>query len=217
MRYDEDVVSPGVQAPPLNVSKFSPALFASTVRGTLLKEWKPGQRIRFYEPAADAALYGVTVAASAIAAGFLSYNLASVFHQWLPGWATMVLAIVLVPLLACAVVFFVFREREIVLDWPTGTVGWRVGRRWRHARLDQVERLLLRGLKKDVKQKKRPSFSKYRCRLEMYVNGRRVFIAQSNEHISDPDTPANRMGSLAAALADALGVSWQWRDYDSWS
>lgn len=217
VRYEENQVSPGVELPPLRVGTFSSSVFANTVQGTQLKEWQPGKRIHFYEPAADAAMHAVAALVTAVGAGFIAYQVAPLFAAWLPGWATMTLAIVVAPLVTCTIVFFAFREREIVLDWPTDTVGWRVGRRWRHAPLGQVEKLVLRGFKKTVSQKKRRSYSKYWCRLEMCVQGRRVLIAQSNEYKEDPDTPANRLGSLAAALAESLSIGWDWRDYDCWT
>jgi hypothetical protein len=215
-RYEDNVVSPGITAPPLAVGQFSRALFSKSVHGTLLKEWKPGERIHFHEPPADWTLYAIAAGAACVGAGFLSYNVTPHFRDWLPGWATMAVAMTLGPLIACGVVFFAYREREIVLDWPMGTIGWRRGRLWRHAELKQIEQLLLRGLKRHISQKKRRSYTKYSCRLDLYIGGRRVFLAQTNEHIDDPDTPANQLGSLAAALAEAVGVSWQWRDYDAW-
>ena len=45
------------------------------------------------------------------------------------------------------------------------------------------------------------------------MQGRRVYLVQSKQYTDDPDEPANRLGSLAAALAESLGVSWEWRDY----
>jgi len=213
VRYEDDVVSPGVAAPAINVGKFGPSLFANTVRNTLLKEWKPGKRIHFFEPAASWELHAISAGAAAVAAGFMSYHFASHLAAWLPGWGTMALSILLAPPLTCAVIWLVFRERVIVFDWPTGTVAWRFGGRWRHAQLDQIERLDLRGLKRDVKQKKSPSNTHYWCRLDMIVRGRRVFIVESNKYCNDADTPANRLGSLAAALADSVSVKWQWRDY----
>jgi len=217
VRYEEDIVSPGAVAPALKVGQFSPSVFSNSVRGALLKQWQPGERVHFHEPAADAAMHGAVALVAAIFAGIVSYSLAPTFAAWLPGWATMTLAIFVAPLIACTVVFFVYCEREIVLDWPTGTIAWRTGRRWRHAQLNQIERLLLRGQKQDVKQKKRPSYTRYWCRLEIVVEGRHLFLVQSNQYIDDPDTPANRLGSLAAALADSLGVGWQWREYGAWS
>jgi len=216
VRYEEDVVSPGAVAPAIKVVEFSPSVFSSCVTGTLLKQWQPGERVHFHEPAADAAMHGVAGLIAAIGAGFISYYLAPTFAAWLPGWAVMTLAILAAPLISSTVVFFAYREREIVFDWPTGTIAWRTGRRWRHAQLKQIERLLLRGEKRTVSRKKGRSYTKHWCRLEIVVEGRQVFLVQTNEYREDPDTPANRLGSLAAALSESLGVGWQWREYGAW-
>ena len=123
VRYEDNVVSPGVACRALRVGDFSPAVFAGSVRGTLLKQWQPGQRIHFFEPGADAVSYGAAALVAVILGGFVSYQMAPIFADWLPGWATMTLAILLFPLIACAGVFLIYREREIVFDWPTGTLA----------------------------------------------------------------------------------------------
>ena len=45
---------------------------------------------------------------------------------------------VLSPIVACVWTFFRYREREVVFDWATGQVTWRVGKRVRHASLTAI-------------------------------------------------------------------------------
>jgi hypothetical protein len=221
-RYAEDVVSPAVQAPEIRVARFRPQDFGRHVSGVHLAEWEPGKRIRFHQLPPDVATYGITAAIAAVVAGILAYNLAPLAAEWLPGWGTMVLAIVVSALGACVWVSVAGREREVIFDWPTKQATWRVGRRLRQAPLGAIERLVLRGVKRTERRQRRKHVMTqdrlrvdYWCRLEMSVQGRTIFILQSNRVGHDADAPPQQLGPLAAALAESLGVPWQWRDYDA--
>jgi hypothetical protein len=47
----------------------------------------------------------------------------------------------------------------------------------------------------------------------MTVEGRTVYILQSNKFQDQADAPPDRLGPLAAALGESLNVPWKWREY----
>jgi len=214
VRYEDDVVSPNVQAPAMRVGKFQRKAFAGSVSGTRLVQWQPGERIHFHEPPPGPGTYGIAAAVAAAIAGFFAYHAAPLAAARLPWWATMLAAIVVGALGACLWIWLAYREREVIFDWPAGRVSWRIGSRLRHAPLSAIETFLLRGIKEYKKTKGRPGYTNYWCRLEMSVEGRTIYILQSNRFRDLEDAPADRLGPLTAALGESLNVPWQWREYD---
>jgi hypothetical protein len=176
-------------------------------------EWQPGTCVRFHTPAADWPEYVAYAVVAAIVAGVLAYGLAPMVKAWLPGWGTMLVAIGVAPLVSSAWVWLRFREREVTIDWRTQQVAWRIGSRTRHAPLSSIQSVELRGLKRTVKRKKQPSYDEHWGRLELALERGTVLVLESDAMRRDPDGPARQLGPLTAALAAALGVPWQWREY----
>lgn len=214
VRYEDDVVSPNVQAPAMRVGKFRRKAYEQSVSGTRLALWQPGVRIHFHEPPPGAGTYGIAAAVVAAIAGFFAYHASPLATAWLPWWGTMLAAMIVAALAACLWICLTYREREVIFDWPAGRVSWRIGRRTRHAPLSEIENFLLRGIKHYVKKKGRPGYTDYWCRLEVSVEGRTIYILQSDKFRDLEDAPSDRLGPLAAALGESLNVPWQWRDYD---
>jgi hypothetical protein len=214
-RYEDDVVSPHVPAPAPRVGKFQRSAYEQSVTSTRLVEWQPGQLIHFHQPPPDRATYCVAAIITATIAGIIAYQMAPLTKAWLPWWGTVLVAICVATLAVCFVIWLTGRERETIFDWSAGQVSWRVGNRWKHAALNAINDLRLRGLKQTVTKKKGPSYTLYSCRLEMVVAGRSIYILESDKFRDLPDAPADRLGPLAAALGESLHVPWQWREYDA--
>lgn len=211
--YHDNTALLTAAAPAIQVAKFRPEMFHRAAYGALLAEWQPGQRIHLHTPAADAKLYAFAAAIGAATGGFAAYNLAEFATDWLPIWASAVLAVLLGVALACLFVYSQHPGRDVTFDWPAGRVSWRVGPWRRSASLASVESLLLRGCTRTTKQKQKRSQTWYYASLEMLVGGRRVFVVQSPESLEEADTPAKQLGPFTAALADSLQVGWKWQDY----
>ncbi len=214
VRYEDDVVSEGIQAPAPRVGKFRRQTYEQTVSGTRLIAWEPGVVVQFFQPAPDALAYLGLSAGAAALAGFFAYHASPLALVWLPWWGTMLVAILAAPLLTCLTMWLFCPEYEVIFDWATGQVTWRWGKRKRSAPLTAVQQFVLRGIKKKVHRKKQPDYTNYSCALEMSVEGRTIEILESNKFRELPDAPPERLGPLAQALSESLKVPWQWREYD---
>jgi hypothetical protein len=133
--------------------------------------------------------------------------------DWLPIWASAVLAVLLGVAVACLFVYGQHPGRDVIFDWLTGRVMWRSGPWRRSASLASVQSLLLRGCTRTRKQKQKKSQTWYYASLEMLIGGRKVFVVQSPDSLEEADTPAQQLGPFTAALADSLQVGWKWQDY----
>lgn len=214
-RYDDNLVPTSIPAPEIKVGPFHPETLANSAGKTRLVEWQPGVRVRFHTPAADWAEYVVHAGVAAIVGGVLAYGLAPLARPWLPGWATMIVAIAVAPLAASGWVFFRFCERETTIDWLSKQVTWRIGSRTRHASFSNIHSLQLRGLKRTINRKKQPSYDEHWGRLEVLLDRGAILVLESDALRRDPDGPPRQLGPLTAALAESLGVPWQWRDYNA--
>ncbi len=200
-------------APEIKVAKFRPDTFHRAAYGAVLAEWQPGQRIHLHTPAADAKLYAFAAAIGAATGGFAAYNLAEFVTDWLPIWGSVVLAVLLGVAVACLWVYSQHPGRDVIFDWLSGRVSWRVGLWRRSASLSNIQSLLLRGSTRTTTQKQKKSQTWYYARLEMMVGERRVFVVQSPDSLEEADAPAKQLGPFTAALADSLQVGWKWQDY----
>jgi hypothetical protein len=211
--YRDNTAPLAAGAPAIQIARFRPESFHLATDGALLAQWQPGQRIHLHTPGADAKLYAFAAGIGAATGGFAAYNLAEFATEWLPVWGSTALAILLGAAVACLWVYCRHPGRDVIFDWLSGRVSWRVGPWRQSASLASVQSLLLRGSTRTSKQKQRRSQTWYYANLEMLIGGRRVFVVQSPDSLEEADTPAKQLGPFTAALADALQVGWKWQDY----
>lgn len=212
-RYDLDVVSAGVPQQQINVPPFAMSDLQGQVELTQITNWEPGRLIHILRPGLPNLVWRVLGMIGGLAGTiFGGFILAPALPY--PGWSTCLVSAITGAVIALVVGAWVFREREVILDWSNGQVWWRESRRERTLTFEEVTGCVLQGTMV-TKTENDSSSTTYRTDVWLETVYRRVLIIGTDTSSSDPDKPYRALAPFTAALAESLHVPWHWDEYRS--
>lgn len=216
--YHDDAASPGKDMPELTFPPFVPGKFAGP---SSIREWRPGHLVRFEKvpvPRGKA----MTLVAVMMALFTVPVLLALFFFGDTPMGGFLLIPAVEAPLFGGIVLYLVYKgareAREVTLDWRARTVRVRTERRTVEYPLADIRSLAVRGsvvLSYETAGDDRRSYHEYGCEVVGCLSGGDEVRIAETDRSRDADVPYLACGSMAAALAAALGIEWQWDDYRS--
>lgn len=212
-RYDLDIVSTEIPQHQIKVRPFALADLQGQVELSQITHWEPGRLVHILRPGLPSLVWRVLGVigglAGAIIGGFL---LAPALPY--PGWSTCLVSAIAGAVVALVVGAWVFREREVILDWSNGQVWWRESRWENRLTFEEITGCVLQGTKVTKTEDDSSSIA-YRTDVWLETLYRRVLIIGTDTSSSDPDKPYRALAPFTAALAESLHVPWRWDEYQS--